>query len=102
MNFPPFWAKGVSGDFACWRWSHHSLAEAQALAVQAAQKLAERFRAGDTLRRGYGYADRPFREPMLREIKNDAGKVAAVVTRNSYGCLVLNTARVMFVDVDLP
>jgi len=28
--------------------------------------------------------------------------VAAAITRNSYGCLVLNTARVMFVDVDLP
>ena len=39
---------------------------------------------------------------MLQEIKNDAGETAAVITRNSYGCLVLNTARVMFVDVDLP
>jgi hypothetical protein len=28
--------------------------------------------------------------------------VPVVVTRNSFGCLVLNTARVMFVDVDLP
>ena len=34
--------------------------------------------------------------------KTATGEVAAVVTRNSYGCLVLNTARVMFVDVDLP
>jgi hypothetical protein len=38
----------------------------------------------------------------LSEIKNASGGRAAVVTRNSYGCLVLNTARVMFVDVDLP
>ena len=22
MNFPPFWAKGASGDFFCWRWSN--------------------------------------------------------------------------------
>jgi hypothetical protein len=28
--------------------------------------------------------------------------VAAVITRNSYGSQVLNTARVMFVDIDLP
>lgn len=98
MNFPPFWAKGTCDDFSCWRWSHRSLDEARALAAQAAQKLADRFRAGDIPKHGYGYPDRPFREPVLREIKNAAGEFAAVVTRNSYGSLVLNTARVMFVD----
>ena len=49
---------------------------------------------------GY-YPDRPFREEILQEI-NDARGLAAVVARNSYGCKVLNTARVMFVDIDLP
>ena len=103
MNFPPFWARGASGDFSCWRWSTRSLAEAQTLAAQAAEQLAERFRHGDLPKRAHGYyPDRPFREPVLREIKNSAGETAAVITRNSYGCLVLNTARVMFVDVDLP
>jgi len=103
MNFPPFWAKGASGDFSCWRWSSQSLAEAQSLAAQAAQQLAERFKHGHIPQHHYGYyPDRPFREPVLREIKNRNGETAAVVTRNSYGCLVLNTSRVMFVDVDLP
>jgi hypothetical protein len=103
MNFPPFWARGASGDFSCWRWSTRSLAEAQSLAEQAAQQLAERFKRGDIPQHHHGYyPDRPFREQVLREIKNRAGETAAVVTRNSYGCLVLNTARVMFVDVDLP
>jgi hypothetical protein len=103
MNFPPFWARGTSGDFSCWRWSFQSSAEAQSLAAQAAQQLADRFRTGDIPQRHHGYyPNRPFREPVLREIKNAAGAITAVVTRNSYGCLVLNTARVMFVDVDLP
>jgi len=102
MNFPPFWAKGTCDDFSCWRWSHRSREEALALANEAAQKLADRFRAGDIPTHGYGYPDRPLREPVLREIKNGAGEAVAVVTRNSYGSLVLNTARVMFVDVDLP
>ena len=103
MNFPPFWARGASGDFSCWRWSSNSIAEAQSLAAQAAQQLADRFAAGEfPPKRGGYYPNRPFREPVLREIKNDAGETAAVITRNSYGCLVLNTARVMFVDVDLP
>ena len=103
MNFPPFWARGVSGNFFCWRWSANSAAEAQSLADQASRQLADRFAHGDfPPKHGGYYPNRPFREPVLQEIKNDAGETAAVITRNSYGCLVLNTARVMFVDVDLP
>jgi hypothetical protein len=103
MNFPPFWARGFSGDFSCWRWSSNSVAEAQSLADEAARQLADRFAHGEfPPKHGGYYPNRPFREPVLREIKNDAGETAAVITRNSYGCLVLNTARVMFVDVDLP
>jgi hypothetical protein len=102
MNFPKFWAKGTHQQFTCWRWSDSSLAEAASLAQEAARRLAERFAAGDELRHGYGYPDRPVREPVLREIKAPGGEVAAVITRNAYGALVLNTARIMFVDVDLP
>ena len=102
MNFPQFWARGSSGGFACWRWSSRSLAEAQSLANQAAQQLADRFRTGDfPTKHGY-YQDRPFREQVMQEIKNSSGEATAVITRNSYGCLVLNTASVMFVDIDLP
>src|SRR5882762_209260 len=103
MNFPQFWARGSSGGFLCWRWSSQSLAEAQAFANQAAQQLVDRFGAGDyPPKHGGYYPDRPFREQILQEVKGHAGEIAGVVTRNSYGCLVLNTARVMFVDIDLP
>src|SRR5579884_1359768 len=103
MNFPKFWAKGSVGNFVCWRWSSESLAEAQTLAIEAAQRLADRFRAGEFLQsHGAYYPDRPFREQVLHEIRDNAGELAAVVTRNSYGCQVLNTARAMFVDIDLP
>ena len=105
MNFPKFWARGNVGNFACWRWSSESLGEAQMLANEAAQRLADRFRETPWLMehrdRTY-YPDRPFREQVLHEIRNDAGELAAVITRNSYGCQVLNTGRVMFVDIDLP
>lgn len=103
MNFPQFWARGVSGDMLAWHWSAKSLEEAQTLANQAAAKLADRLRAGDRppTHGGY-YPDRPFREQVLQEIKNGAGEISAVITRNSYGCQVLNTTRVMFVDIDLP
>lgn len=103
MNFPKFWARGESGDFLCWRWSSTSLEEAQALANEAALKIAERFRAtGRSWQKDGYYPDRPFREQILQEIKSSAGDVAALVTRNSYGCMVLNTSQVMFVDIDLP
>ncbi len=51
--------------------------------------------------RAYAYGDRPLREEIVRSVAGD-GERAAVVTRNSFGCLVLNTAGVLFVDVDLP
>jgi hypothetical protein len=103
MNFPQFWARGHSRGFICWRWSSQSIAEAQTLANQAAQQLADRFQAGDfPPKQGGYYPDRPFREQVTQQIKNEAGEISVVVTRNSYGCLVLNTARVMFVDIDLP
>ncbi len=103
MNFPQFWARGRSGEFFTWRWSFQSLAEAQALAEEAAQQLADRFRMGLLPpRHGGYYPNRPFREQILQEIKNGAGEVSAVITLNSYGCQVLNTKHVMFVDIDLP
>ena len=105
MNFPQFWAKGVSGGVVCWRWSSRSVAEAQALATQAAGQLAERIRALDfsssSASGGGYYPNRAMREPILQEFRDGAGEIAAVVTRNVYGCRVLNTARVMFVDIDL-
>ncbi len=102
MNFPQFWARGDYRGFQAWRWSANSLQEAQQLAEEAAQKLAVRFRSGERLpNRGY-YPDRPFREEILREVRNSANEISAVITRNSYGCEVLNTARIMFVDIDLP
>ena len=41
-------------------------------------------------------------EPVLRDWKDEQGGLTAAITRNSYGCLVLNTAQIMFVDVDAP
>lgn len=103
MNFPQFWARGRSGDFFAWRWSSKSQDDAQALANQAAQQLAQRFRDGNPpTDGGHYYPNRPCREQILQEHKSNTGELSAVVTRNSYGCLVLNTARVMFVDIDLP
>jgi hypothetical protein len=101
MNFPKFWAKGKSGDFAVWHWSDWSIHDARSGAQAAADRLAAQLAAGQLSNR-YGYGDRPMREPVLREMRNAAGEVTSVVTRNSYGCQVLNSAVALFVDVDFP
>jgi len=73
------------------------------LATQAARQLADRFQnTGFQSKSGGYYPDRPFREEILQEIKDANGATSAVITRNSYGCQVLNTVNVMFVDIDLP
>ena len=43
-----------------------------------------------------------FPDGRIAEFAASDGSPEAMVTRNSYGSLVLNTARVIFVDVDLP
>lgn len=113
MRFPQHWAK-ASSDFtdasgtrravSCWQWSDVSLAEAEEHARNAAQTLVERVQRGEELRRSrdYGYPDRPLREPILRRVEDARGELSAVVTRNAAGCEVLNTARAMFIDVDVP
>jgi hypothetical protein len=108
MNFYRYWARERaavhvgrrSWELGAYGGSNDSLAEA----VRRAHEIAER--AARAIERGqppatYGYADRPLREEIIEEI-HDAGQLAAVITRNSYGSLVLNTSRVMFVDIDYP
>src|SRR5258708_893987 len=102
MNFPRYWARGSAGDYICWRWSDASLEDARAHALEAARRLAERCKVqGPDAAERYGYSDRPLREPVLQEIRGADGGLAGVVTRNSYGCQVLNTSGAMFVDVDI-
>ncbi len=102
MTFPKFWAKGQSGVFSVWRWSDASVDDAKIAAQTAAERLAAQFKAGELTNDKYGYGDRPMREPVVREMRNAAGEQACVVTRNSYGCQVLNSAVALFVDIDFP
>lgn len=101
MKFPKFWAHGRSGNFSAWQWSDNSVEEARALADEAAHRLEMQFNPDRPSPR-YGYGNRPLREPVLREMVDTSGQVSHVVTRNSYGCQVLNSSQALFVDVDLP
>ncbi len=103
MKIPKYWAKGVvkvkndrgrEFNLACWRWSDTSQAEAAQAAEARAREIGVKFAATQQLDR-YGYADRPLREEVVESIGD-----SAIITRNSYGALVLNASRVMFIDID--
>lgn len=109
MKFAKYWAKGAARDPAsgrkseieCWGWSDESLEHAAEVGRLRAERLAARL---DFKNRpaAYTYGDHPIRESITTEWKSPAGHVVAVLTVNAYGCDILNTSRVMFVDVDLP
>jgi hypothetical protein len=89
-------------DVTAWGWSADSADEALRRAEESVQRSAARVAAGQGFPDSYSYLDRPRREEIVEEIKNSDGEIIAMVTRNHYGSLVLNTTNLMFIDVDVP
>lgn len=109
MQIPNYWAvatlKHTHGDGRAltirrYGWSDDSVDAAQQVAAQRAQQAVEQLAKGeDVVRReprlGYNGAEGV---PICEEVVARQGDV--VLTRNSYGALCLNTADVLFVDID--
>jgi hypothetical protein len=70
-------------------------------ARRRAEKLFTLFTGGEELTTYADYLDRPVREEIIETLTHD-GESIGLITRNRYGALVLNTAKVAFVDVDFP
>lgn len=110
MKIPRYWfrarlpsARGGEATLTAWGWSFDGPAEARQLAEERLARLVERVRSGEPIpRAGYLYGDRPLREEIVEEHPSPDDGATMLVTRNSYGALILNTAGAMFVDVDLP
>jgi hypothetical protein len=81
-------------------WSNDSVEAARAAACDHAQKIAESIVSNQARGLHYAYGERPLPEPVLREFQPHGDGPAAVVTRNAYGAVVLNTRDLMFVDID--
>lgn len=110
MKFPAYWSQATLDDvdlsgkpvrFSCWRPSEISLDDARQTALASARRILAKMIAGERLDR-YGYGQRPMREEVKQQFTDADGRLVAAITQNAYGALVLNTARVMFVDVDFP
>src|SRR4029079_3494034 len=93
--------EGKKRSFSCWRSSDKSPADAHETALAAATSLLQSFLGGATLNR-YAYGERALREEIKQRFTNELGELIAVISQNSYGSLVLSTARVMFIDIDFP
>jgi len=104
MYFPKFWRRGTgradSVEVEVWGWSDSSEADAERNAASRATRVAQSIASGDR-GKGYLYGSNPLREPVLDQVKSPSGEMLGVVTRNGYGCEVLNTPSVLFCDIDL-
>lgn len=110
MYFPKFWASYADQGVSCWGWSDQSPADAEWQARTRLQRIREVLSRNsksqkdtekDAARNRYDYGERPLREQVIKELSSTAPENVAVITRNSYGCLVLNASSALFVDVDL-
>jgi hypothetical protein len=69
------------------------------MAANRLADLARKVELGSQLNRySYGNGEHPLREPLIQPVPG----AEALLSRNAYGALVLNAARVFFADIDLP
>ena len=102
MRFPRYWSKVEHDNISVWGWSDHSQSDAKSRGEERAEKLAQLLAQGPLPKSSYGYADKPLREEIIRQLPEHSSTPSALVTRNNFGALVLNSAEVMFIDVDAP
>jgi hypothetical protein len=107
MQFYRYWAKatiqihkeGQSFPIICKRGYSISLEDAQTKAEEAVRIAADRIHAGHGLA-SYAYGERAMAEEILQEINGAEGQPMAVLSRNTYGAVVLNVEKVFFADLD--
>jgi hypothetical protein len=110
VKIPRYWSRATADDtnrdgkklsISCWRSSDASQSEAHEFALAAASRALANLLRGTPLNR-YTYGQLPLREEVLNSINDGQGEAFLAVTRNNYGAVILNTARVAFMDLDFP
>ncbi len=115
MQIPRFWKRaaakvtghdGKPWKLPRWGWSANSAVEAETMAETRARNTEQKWTAGrfqptNWYQPGF-YEDLPPREEIIDEVADSLGNTQALVTRNAYGSLVLNTDRMLIIDVDQP
>jgi hypothetical protein len=107
MYIPKYWARAgvIKNGRTCNMasgWSDNSREEARVMAQKKAERIVFALSTSTELAR-YEYGVRsPLREEIIELFGDDGTPEQVIVTRNRYGSLVLNSASVMFVDIDDP
>ena len=110
MKIPSHWSQATAEEvdgqghkvsISCWRSSDISQDDAHQSALNAAKRALGRLIRGERLD-DYAYGERPMREEVLNVIADPTGEPWIAITRNSYGAVILNTAKVAFIDLDFP
>lgn len=108
MRIPKYWSRqrvsqdvdGEPLELSCSGWSYSDMGGAVAKAFERAERMFKAIREGRPAKEYSLYLDRPVKEEIISEFSADGLDV--IVTRTNYGSLVLNTASVMFIDIDQP
>lgn len=92
FHIPKFWASATGSvrgprdtdvPLKCFGHSDSSVSDARGNAKQILDRLGERVRAGLPWPERYGYADRPIREEILRELRAPSGALDGYLTRTT-------------------
>lgn len=111
MKLPRYWARATAKEtdqrgnqqwFSNWGWSNESEEDAYQKALAAARKNIQRMLNAPHELQRYPYGQLPLREEVIDRLTDTDGELIAAVTQNAYGSMVLNTSRVMFIDIDFP
>jgi hypothetical protein len=106
MRFPKFWKQvfNKSQSVSARGWSDNSFEEAEQNAQLRLERILSALKSNrkDALRRSYQYViDNTICEFVIDQVLDEAnGAQLGVISRNAYGALVLNTPRLMMVDID--
>ncbi len=105
MKFPTFWnrVQNTSGLVTARGWSEESLEQATANAQSRLKRILAALGRQQSLElERYDYViDNVICEQVIDRIQHD-NREQAVISRNAYGSLIMNAAKMMFVDIDLP
>lgn len=110
MKFAKYWSEiSIAVDEAifgtnklsAWGASNEDAEHANVKAQERATILSQLISRGVDALREYEYWNGYIREEVLDEITSGDGRVLAVLTRNCYGAIVLNTESVLFGDIDV-
>ena len=110
MLIPLHWTKvngetkrpdGQKFSVFVWGWGTNA-AEAERKGKERLQRVLDRLKRGEPFPDQYDYGSLPIREQIVQSLQHEGDESpCAVVTRNRYGALVLNTPRVLFLDIDV-